>query len=243
MSLDTRAVRRRSRSQVPRRRGALSGLALIVLGAWGAVVPFVGPYFDYAYSPNSTWTWTSARGWLEVLPGAVAVVGGLLMLTSSRRASTLLGAWLAVLAGAWFAVGPSLADLLHIGRLGVPVSNHKSVLALEPIGFFFGLAAVIVFVAAVALGRLSVRTQGDIRYAERNLESEAVATDADSTDVVETPAERRAADAEPAAVTPVATAPAATYSPPVSSTPAGAPAPDYAPTTVHSPPSERISAD
>ncbi|EUA34713.1 hypothetical protein I552_5502 [Mycobacterium xenopi 3993] len=67
---------RRSRSGVdgydglhmPRSRGAITGLLLVLLGAWGALIPFVGPYLDFAYTPNQPWTWTAARGWLEVFP-------------------------------------------------------------------------------------------------------------------------------------------------------------------------------
>lgn len=77
----------------------MSGFLLILLGAWGALIPFVGPFFDFAFSPDRAWTWTEARGWLQVLPGAVAVVGGLLLLVSRNRATAMFGAWLAVLAG------------------------------------------------------------------------------------------------------------------------------------------------
>ena len=40
----------------------LTGFALVLLGAWGALIPFVGPYFNYAYTPNGTWIWTASRG-------------------------------------------------------------------------------------------------------------------------------------------------------------------------------------
>ena len=63
---------RGGRMRIARSRGAVSGLLLILLGAWGALVPFVGPYFDFAFSPDEPWAWTDARGWLEVLPGAVS---------------------------------------------------------------------------------------------------------------------------------------------------------------------------
>ena len=95
---------RGGRMRIPRSRGAASGFLLILAGLWGALIPFVGPYFDFAYTPDQPWVWTDARGWLEVLPGAVAVVGGLLLLTSRNRASATLGAWLGVIAGAWFTV-------------------------------------------------------------------------------------------------------------------------------------------
>ena len=67
---------RGSRMRMPRSRGAASGIFLVVLGAWGALIPFIGPYFDFAFTPNQSWVWTMGRGWLEVLPGAVAALGG-----------------------------------------------------------------------------------------------------------------------------------------------------------------------
>jgi hypothetical protein len=42
-----------SRMRVPWTRGATSGALLLVLGAWVALVPFVGPYFNFADSAQS----------------------------------------------------------------------------------------------------------------------------------------------------------------------------------------------
>src|SRR5439155_1535101 len=66
-----------------RSTGALSGLLIILLGIWGGLIPFIGPYFDYSFGVNSTWHYTSDRLWLEILPGAVAVVGGLLLILAA----------------------------------------------------------------------------------------------------------------------------------------------------------------
>ena len=71
--VDTPTRSRGGALHIPRSRGAASGLLVIVLGLWGALVPFIGPYFNFAFSPDQAWTWTAGRGWLEVLPGAVAV--------------------------------------------------------------------------------------------------------------------------------------------------------------------------
>ena len=49
--------------RVPRSRGALSGVLLVLLGAWGALVAFVGPYFHYAFTPDRAWAYTSGRLW------------------------------------------------------------------------------------------------------------------------------------------------------------------------------------
>lgn len=151
---------------IPRSRGATSGLLVLALGLWGALVPFVGPYFDFAFSPDQPWTWTAGRGWLEVLPGAVAVLGGLLMFVSRNRATAMFGTWIAVLAGAWFVVGRALASPLGLGAVGTPVADTEPKRVWLELTYFYGLGALIVFVAAVALGRLSVRTARDIAYAE-----------------------------------------------------------------------------
>jgi hypothetical protein len=153
--------------EIARSRGAASGFLLILLGAWGALIPFVGPYFNFAYDPGVAWVWTAARGWLEVLPGAVTVLGGLLLLMSRNRATAMLGGWLAVVAGAWFVVGRMFASPLRLGDFGSPVSNTMTgQLAIE-LAFFGGLGALIIFFGAMALGRVSVRSLRDVRYAQR----------------------------------------------------------------------------
>ncbi|SDJ47517.1 hypothetical protein SAMN05444157_3541 [Frankineae bacterium MT45] len=167
------AATRRARSHIARRRGALIGPILIVLGAWGALVPFIGPYFHYAYTPDVAWHWTSSRGWLEVLPGAVTVLGGLLVLVSHSRTTAILGAWLAAAAGAWFAIGSTFEPVLHVGALGTPAGTRPATRLFETLGMFDGLGVLIVFFAAAALGRLSVRSLADIQVARRELDEEA----------------------------------------------------------------------
>src|SRR5258708_23120688 len=90
--------------RVPRSRGAFSGLLLILLGIWGGLVPLVGPYLHYAYTPDKVWTITSGRAWLEFAPAAGAVVGGLMLLASRLRPLALIGATLAALSAAWVVV-------------------------------------------------------------------------------------------------------------------------------------------
>ncbi|MGH3678006.1 MAG: hypothetical protein ACRDU5_20185 [Mycobacterium sp.] len=164
---DTRVGTHGGRLQMPRSRGAASGFLLILLGVWGALIPFVGPYFDFAFTPDQEWTWTTARGWLEVLPGAAAVVGGLLLLGSRNRATAMFGGWLTVFAGAWFVVGRALAGPLGIGDAGAPVAATETKRVWLELTYFYGLGALIIFLGAVALGRLSVRSARDIRYAQR----------------------------------------------------------------------------
>ena len=93
--------------QMRRRRVALSGFLLMLLGLWGALIPFVGPYFDFAYTPDKAWTYNTGRLWLELLPGAAVFVGGVLLLIAKGRHTAMFGALLAAAAGAWFTLTTS----------------------------------------------------------------------------------------------------------------------------------------
>src|ERR1019366_5011135 len=155
---------------MPRTRGVLSGLLLILLGAWGALAPFVGPYFHYAYTPDRTWAYTSGRLWLEVAPGLAAVLGGLVVLTSRSRVVGGLFAFLAALGGAWFVAGAAItAQFVRNGSInpGVPVGAAAGGTAtstrqfLEGLGFFTGTGVLIVFFAALALGRFTLAATAD----------------------------------------------------------------------------------
>ncbi|EIV90653.1 hypothetical protein [Frankia sp. QA3] len=157
---------------IPRSRGAVSGLLLMLLGVWGALIPFVGPYFDFAFTQDA-WAWSSARFWLEVLPGIAAFIGGLLLLASTNRGTAVLGAWLAIAAGAWFIIGPTLAGPWQLGSIGAPLGGSARQ-ALEWISFFYGLGAVILFLGSTALGRLSVRGVRDVAAARRHRERKAL---------------------------------------------------------------------
>ena len=174
-------VRPPGRMWVPRSRGAVSGILLIVLGLWGALIPFVGPYFSFAFVPDQAWTWTSGRGWLEVLPGVVTVIGGILLLFSANRAVASLGAWLAVVGGAWFIVGPTLAPVLHLGEAGTPSATEPAMRAVQQLAFFEGLGAVILFLGAAAVGRLSLRSHRDVVRAQRQVENGDGSTGAGTT--------------------------------------------------------------
>ncbi|MFI9415203.1 hypothetical protein [Nocardia gamkensis] len=174
------------RLRIPRSRGALGGLAVLLLGVWGALIPFLGPSFDFAFTPDEPWVWTAARGWLQVLPGVTAVIGGLLMVVSRNRLVASFGGWLAVAAGVWFVIGPLLAGLLRIGDVGDPVATSDLKRAVLQLTYFYGLGALILFFAGASLGRLSVRSARDIAFARRDLEARTTAG-ADS--------QRRGADA------------------------------------------------
>jgi len=153
--------------RVPRTRGVISGALLILLGAWGALIPFIGPYFHFAYTPDTAWTYTVGRLWLEILPGVVTMIGGLILLISAFRPVAMVGAILAGAAGVWFAVGSLIAPLWTgygtVGPYAIPAALYPGTptggplhVVAEQLAFFTGLGLVILAIAAVALGRLTV---------------------------------------------------------------------------------------
>ena len=148
--------------QMRRSRGAFSGFLLILLGLWGALIPFIGPYFHFAYTPDKAWTYNTGRLWLELLPGAAVFVGGFLLMIAKSRHTALFGALLAAAAGAWFTLGPVLSPLWnhHVAMGGSPASSTVYMRIMEQLGFFTALGVVIVFVAAIALGRVASVTSG-----------------------------------------------------------------------------------
>jgi hypothetical protein len=142
--------------RISRSSGLLSGVLLVLLGAWGGLVAFIGPYFHYAYTPDVAWTYNTPRLWLEILPGAAVFLGGVLLIISAHRVPALLGAWLAAASGAWFALGTVLSPLWNgVTAGGSPVAHTTTMRIAEQIGFFTGLGIVIVLVAGAALGRVS----------------------------------------------------------------------------------------
>jgi len=160
--------------RVPRTRGAVSGAIIALLGAWGALIPFVGPTFGYSIGPDDAWNWTNGRLWLSVLPGAVAVVGGLMLMLSARRPTASFGALLGLVSGMWFVVGPTVSQLWNDGvsQAGT-VHGSDTLQVFELLGYFLAPGALIIYFAAAALGRLSVRSVRDIELEEGAAPTEA----------------------------------------------------------------------
>jgi hypothetical protein len=158
-------------ARIPRRRGGLCGLLLILLGAWGALVPFIGPYFDFAFTPDKTWAYTSGRLYLSIVPGGAAFLGGLIVLATRSRGAGVFGGLLAAVGGAWFVAGAGILNTVMTNNSitpGTPVPSVSSMISspatwvfLEEIGFFVGTGILIVFFGALAMGRFSVLSARD----------------------------------------------------------------------------------
>lgn len=152
----------------------------MLLGLWGALIPFIGPYFHYAFGSYAAWHYTSNRLWLDILPGAVAIIGGFMLLTSSRRTSGVIGGWLAVAAGIWFVIGTPVSLFWHHAGdpIGAPMGGHFRQ-ALEWLGYFSALGVAIATLAAFATGRFVSRPR---IVEEAPLAARTAAADAESAD-------------------------------------------------------------
>jgi hypothetical protein len=158
------------RIRIARSRGAVSGVLLILLGAWGALAPLVGPYWNWGFTPNETWSLTDGRWWFQVLPGIVTVIGGLLLFFGTDRITTSIGGWLAAAAGVWYVIGIPLEPNLTLGSIGEPIHSSLRASTFERVALFEGLGVLIVFVSAYALGRLAVVGVRDVRHARHRAE-------------------------------------------------------------------------
>ena len=226
--------------RVPRTTGAFSGILIVLLGLWGALIPFIGPSFHYAFGGFQSWHYTSQRLWLCIVPGAVAVISGIMLLRATTRVGGLTAGWVALAAGVWFAVGPTVSLRWHhtIYAIGTPAGGYTRQM-LEWVGYFYGLGAAIIGLAAFAMGRYFSRPQ----IVEEPVVAAEVATAEEAAPVAT--AARPVAD-EPVADEPVADEPVADE--PVADEPVGDRAPVDSPvadraapadepaTTTHEPP-------
>ncbi|MEU5879803.1 hypothetical protein [Spirillospora sp. NPDC047279] len=141
---------------VPRTRGVLSGFMLVLIGLWGGLVPFVGPYAGFGFAPDEPWVYDTDRLQLSVAPAIAVGLGGLIVLLSANRAFAMFGAWIAILGGAWFTVGGLVATLWNVNGIGAPLGTDEGRVLAEQLSAFTGLGVLAVFFGALALGRFAV---------------------------------------------------------------------------------------
>ncbi len=162
-------------TQTPRSRGLISGLFVFLLGGWGGLGPFVAPYLRYGFTPDRAWAVTSGRVYLSAIPGAVALLAGLVIMVSRSRALGVIAALIAMLAGAWFVGGAGVLSLLA-GRAGSPITAGAPIqagqagLTLAEFGLFTGVGMLMVLFAGVAAGRLSITALRDFVVAGEEYE-------------------------------------------------------------------------
>jgi hypothetical protein len=131
---------------------------IFLVGAWGGIVPFVGPAFGYSADGSPSWTWSLAHTLLWVVPGAAACVGAIGSLGLVRRFTRgrgRLGAAAAGLvvaaSGAWFVIGPVAWPVLERSAgVFVPASPLRA-LSYE-VGYSLGPGVILVLLGGMLLG-------------------------------------------------------------------------------------------
>ncbi len=157
-----------------RSRGSLSGFALVLLGAWGGLAPFFGPYFHLGFAPDKTWHYDMGRLYLVVLPGVVALLAGLIVMATKSHWLAGISGLLAALAGLWFVLGRAV--MLYIGTsathsytasVATPIATSARGIILTDLLLFTGLGVLIVFFGALASGRVSIGAYKDfVRFGD-----------------------------------------------------------------------------
>lgn len=131
------------------------GLLIAALGAWVVVAALIGPVFNFGFFNDKSWDFSAKQWELQLIPGAVAFLGGLLLMTPSRGSGSF-GALLAFAAGAWLVVSPILYPLWSSGD--VNTFGSEGMKALRWIGHFYGPGGLILYFAGYAHGLFSSRT-------------------------------------------------------------------------------------
>jgi hypothetical protein len=158
-------------SRIPRSRGGICGVLLILLGLWGGLGPFVGPYFHFGYGPDKPWTYNSAHLYYSVIPGAAVLLAGLVVLGTRNRGAGVVGGLLAALGGAWFVTGSGFLTYVVKRPIstGAPIVTGTSGvqpqalrLYLETTTLFGWLGIVILVVGGLAVGRFSLVAARDV---------------------------------------------------------------------------------
>jgi hypothetical protein len=146
-----------------RSRGSLSGLALVLLGAWGGLAPLIGPYFKFGFLPATAWHYSTGRLYLSLVPGGVVLLAGLVVLVSRSRGFGGFCALIAALGGAWFIAGQAVLRIITgtVYTVGLPVGGSVNRVLLTNLACFAGVGALIVFFGALALGRQSIGSHKD----------------------------------------------------------------------------------
>jgi len=155
--------------RIPLRRGSVCGVLLIVLGLWGGLAPFVGPYLHFGYTPDKVWHYSSGRLYYSIIPAAAVLIGGLVAVISRNRGLGVCAGLLATLGGIWFSLGqtfvtvvlkksfPVGSPILHAGA--TPTGLRATA---ETLSLFGGLGVLVVLVGAVAMGRFSLLAATDL---------------------------------------------------------------------------------
>jgi hypothetical protein len=148
--------------------GALSaglgflGLLAVLIGAWGGIVPYLGPTFGYHSTAAGGWYWDWQHSLLYLIPGAVTVLMGLWMWGLAARTrigagrfGSLLAAIVLLAAGAWFVLGPVVWAIFYSTAVFEPASATNNF--LNQLGYNLGPGLIIAALGGMTLAHSATR--------------------------------------------------------------------------------------
>lgn len=157
-ALDPRGASYPSSHLPSRLTATIGGVIAVVVGAWGGIAPYVGHAIRYSADGSATWTWNLQHGLLSLLPGAMALVGGLVLIASTwarrARASVLHtvgltgAAVLLCLSAVWFLIGASVWPIYftsHVLAAASPVRTLGNM-----VGYYLAEGFLLAVVASAA---------------------------------------------------------------------------------------------
>ncbi|HZT67204.1 MAG TPA: hypothetical protein VFA11_15550 [Acidimicrobiales bacterium] len=160
---ERRVAARRSRIRFGAPGLVLCGLGLLLLGAWGGIVPFVGPKFGFGPVGAPAWQWTNANVVLNVVPGVAAVLAGLAVMGSASwralRGLAAFGSLLAVGAGAWFVLGELVYPVFYgtAPVWGGTAGNGALAQFVTRLGYGMGVGLALCLLGGMALALIAAR--------------------------------------------------------------------------------------
>lgn len=142
----------------PHRRGlGLLGLLIVLIGGWGGIIPYIGPRFGYRANGPASFHWTTVHTLLYLLPGAVAVGWGLVILLILAVGGRGLGFVKAIAAmgviacGAWFVLGPEVWPIFSSAVVFAPAD--PLVRFVNQVGYNFGPGLLLTILGTIVLAR------------------------------------------------------------------------------------------
>jgi hypothetical protein len=148
----------RARAHLGRFGLGTAGVLAVLVSAWGGIVPYIGPSFNFSGDGTATWHWSMAHAVLALVPGAAGVLLGLFVIAEARgvtvgkgRLSLATAGTLLMITGAWFATGSLAWPVISNTGAYFVASTHLRVLAYE-VGYSIGVGLVLVFCGAFVDG-------------------------------------------------------------------------------------------
>jgi len=135
-----------------------AGVVAVLVSAWGGIVPFVGPLFNYSGDGSAAWQWNLPHAVLALLPAVAGVLLGLFVVAESRgvtvgrgRLSLAAAGLLLMICGAWFVLGPSAWPVISNATAYFVGGTHLHILEYE-VGYSIGTGIVLVACGAFVDG-------------------------------------------------------------------------------------------